>query len=360
MSRIEGNMYNEINLLNCKVKHETLGEGTVVQHSDTYVRVCFASGEKQFQYPKAFEKYLQCEDDTIQSKILTLIVEMKQIEEKKLIERQKKLEEETKKQEAFREKRPVIIKRTTDKKENIAFKCNYCDGGQNSKCIGYKCACADGLIKYNIEVAKHSWCCSQDSPCKQYHDGIIDRVSLDSYSAEGGFVCYESQMLRNWTAFAGFVLTGERKQKPMKLSKVQVNSLAILTTREPFKPEAERIVFGVFLVDEAYEGDNRDEGYVTTSSKYKICLSKEEANKIHFWKYYHNERAPEKIAWGQGLHRYISDFQAASILKDIADIKRGTEDEELAREFLEYFCKINSIDVMTLPFLDGALLLQQK
>ena len=36
------------------------------------------------------------------------------------------------------------------------------------------------------------------------------------------------------------------------------------------------------------------------------------------------------------------------------------EDEELAREFLEYFCKINSIDVMTLPFLDGALLLQQK
>ena len=141
----------------------------------------------------------------------------------------------------------------------------------------------------------------------------------------------------------------------MKLSKVQVNSLAVLTTREPYEPEEKRFIFGVFLVDEAYEGDNRDEGYVTTSSKYKIGLSKEEAKNIKFWNYYRNENAPERIAWGQGLHRYITDIQAASILKDIADLKIGTEDEELAREFLTYFCKINSIDSMVLPMREGAL-----
>lgn len=162
-------------------------------------------------------------------------------------------------------------------------------------------------------------------------------------------------MLRNWAAFAGFVLTGENKQKPMKLSKVQINSLAILTSREPYAPEKDRFVFGVFLVDEAYEGDNRDEGYVTTSSKYKISLTQKEAKKILFWNYYHNENSPEKVAWGQGLHRYITDIQAASVLYDIWKVKAGTKDEELAKKFLDHFCKINAIKFDDLPVLEGAL-----
>ena len=217
------------------------------------------------------------------------------------------------------------------------------------------CACSYELIGYNIEVARHSWCCNEEAPCSQYYDGIIDRETLDEQNDDGGFVCYESQMLRNWAAFAGFVLTGENKQKPMKLSKVQINSLAILTSREPYTPEADRFVFGVFLVDEAYEGDNRDAGYVTTSSKYKISLTQKEAKKILFWNYYHNENSPEKVAWGQGLHRYISDIQAASILYDIWKVKAGTKDEKLAKEFLDHFCKINAIRVDDLPVLNGAL-----
>ena len=52
-------------------------------------------------------------------------------------------------------------------------------------------------------------------------------------------------------------MTKENHQRPMKLNKVQVNSLAILTTREPHDSEKDRFVFGVFLVDEAYEGDNK-------------------------------------------------------------------------------------------------------
>ena len=188
-----------------------------------------------------------------------------------------------------------------------------------------------------------------------YYDGIINRKALDRYAEEDGFVCYESQMLRNWAAFAGFALTKENNQRPMKLNKVQVNSLAILTTRVPYAPEKDRFVFGVFLVDEAYEGDNREEGYVTTSSKYKLSLSLEEAKKILFWNYYHNENAPEKAAWGQGLHRYITDVQAACILRDIAQIKANTSEQKLAIEFLDYFCNINGLDKDELPELDGAL-----
>lgn len=333
-------------------EHISWGIGMVTEQKDNYIKIIFGVGEKQFVYPDAFEKFLKCEDTNMQSQIEEELALKKQQEIQKQQERQQRIEE-------ISRTVPVVNTRNGKKKnypkENIAFKCNYCDGGKDQNGIGYLCACSDELIGYNIEVAQHSWCCNEEAPCSQYYDGIIDRETLDEQNDDGGFVCYESQMLRNWAAFAGFVLTGENKQKPMKLSKVQINSLAILTSREPYAPEKDRFVFGVFLVDEAYEGDNRDEGYVTTSSKYKISLTQKEAKKILFWNYYHNENSPEKVAWGQGLHRYITDIQAASVLYDIWKVKAGTKDEELAKEFLDHFCKINAIKFDDLPVLEGAL-----
>lgn len=343
-----------INLKSEEIRHKSWGVGNVIEQTDTYIKIEFSSvGIKPFQYPEAFENFLKCSDITIHNQILAVLADKKQQEAEKRLklqeEREKavKLHEHTIKNASGRKK--------TYPKENIAFKCNFCDGGNKENGIGYKCACSDNLINYNIEVAQHNWCCSGDCPYSQYYDGIINRKALDRYAEEDGFVCYESQMLRNWAAFAGFALTKENNQRPMKLNKVQVNSLAILTTRVPYAPEKDRFVFGVFLVDEAYEGDNREEGYVTTSSKYKLSLSLEEAKKILFWNYYHNENAPEKAAWGQGLHRYITDVQAACILRDIAQIKANTSEQKLAIEFLDYFCNINGLDKDELPELDGAL-----
>lgn len=342
-----------MNLVNQSIRHKSFGMGTVIEHGESYIKIIFSVGEKQFQFPEAFEKFLSCDDKETQEKILSLFILKKEQEKIRQAEKQIELERISKMSTAV--KSTFTGKKKSYPKENIAFKCNYCNGGEGDDCIGYKCACTDEIISYNIEVAHHNWCCSEESPCGRYYDGVIDRKELDSYADDDSFVCYESQMLRNWTAFAGFVLTGDNKEKPMKLNKVQVNSLAILTTREPYAVEKDRFIFGVFLVDEAYEGDNRDEGYVTTSSKYKISLSLKEAKQILFWNYYYNENAPEKAAWGQGLHRYISDIQAASILSDIVAVKTGTEDEALAKEFLDYFCKINAIESDGLLILEGAL-----
>ena len=319
-----------MNLVNQSIRHKSFGLGTVAEHSESYIKI-------------VFEKFLSCDDEGMQCEVLALLQEKK--EQERVRESEKKIEIERLSKLHTAVNRENIKKQKSYPKENIAFKCNYCNGGESE------------MINYNIEVAQHKWCCSEESPCNQYYNGIIERRELDAYAyaKDDGFVCYESQMLRNWTAFAGFVLTGDNKEKPMKLNKVQVNSLAVLTTREPYAAEKERFIFGVFLVDEAYEGDNREEGYVTTTSKYKISLSLDEAKQMLFWNYYHNENAPEKTAWGQGLHRYISDIQAASILYDIVAVKAGTEDEALAKEFLEYFCKINSIDSDALPVLEGAL-----
>lgn len=342
-----------MNLKNEKIKHKSLGLGSVVEQTDSYIIIEFSIGVKRFPYPGAFEKFLICSDIQLQEKVIAELTEKKQREAEEKAIRQEEWEKAARvhKQAV----KTVPEKKKIYPKENIAFKCNFCDGGNSENGIGYKRACSDELINYNIEIAQHNWCCNDDCPCSQYHDGIIDRATLDSYADEEGFVCYESQMLRNWTAFAGFALTKENNQRPMKLNKVQINSLAILTTRVPNAPEKDRFVFGVFLVDEAYEGDNRDEGYVTTTSKFRLSLRLEEAKEILFWNYYHNESAPEKVAWGQGLHRYISDVQAACILRDIVRLKEKTPEQELANEFLSYFCTINRLDKEDLPESDGAL-----
>jgi len=168
-------------------------------------------------------------------------------------------------------------------------------------------------------------------------------------------VCYESQMLNNWSAFAGIVHNGEREGTPMKLNQVQVNSLCVLTTREPYTSENERFIFAAFLVDETYEGDMRDAGYVTTNSEFKLKLSPKEAKKMLFWNYHANSNREEEAFWGSGLHRYYDDIEAAQILKDIAIIKKGTHDEDLAIRFFKHFCLINKVDIDNIPELNGAL-----
>ena len=343
-----------IDLMGQTIIHKAWGDGKVIDQSPAYIKIQFAIGVKPFQYPDAFEKFLECVDLNVQETILSEL-RAKREQEARLLQSQvqnRMVNSVGGTSQSYRDSHP---KKKTYPKENIAFKCNFCDGGKKVNGIGYRCACSDALIKYNIEEAHHSWCCSDDSPCRQYYDGLIDRRALDSYAKAGEFVCYESQMLREWTAFAGFVLNGVNKGRPKKLNNVQANSLAILTSREPYESEQDRFIFAVFLVDETYEGDNRDEGYVTTQSKYKLSLPLAQAKKMRFWNYYYNENAPEKATWSQGLHRYITDDQAVCILRDFVRLKANTSESGLAAEFLEYYCKINGMDVHNLPVPDGAL-----
>ncbi len=56
--------------LNGKVKHTTYGVGLVTDFQGKYMKIKFASAEKTFVYPDAFEKFLTLEDGTVSSDIL--------------------------------------------------------------------------------------------------------------------------------------------------------------------------------------------------------------------------------------------------------------------------------------------------
>lgn len=348
----------EYNIIGQIVLHKAFGKGEICDFTDNIIKISFQTGERDFVFPDAFELYLKATDENFHNYVKTLIEEKKIQEEKEKVEKER-IERENalinskiNKTSAKKNKKKKEIPR-----ENIAFKCNFCDGGKSDEQVGYASACSDDIIYNNIVIENKTWCRSLKCPCFQYNNNEITRKDLDSYCNDGGFVCYESQMLREWKAYAGIVQSGERKGEPMKLNKVQCNSLCVLTTRDPQMVESERYIFAVFLVDETYSGDERDEGYVGTRSKYKIKLSPKECKSMLFWKYHKNGNSPKKSAWNSGLHRYFDDEMAAQILIDIVNIKKGTKDEVLASEFLKYFCEINEIDINKVKNPSGALTL---
>ena len=343
-----------MDLINQTVIHKAFGEGKVINVEKDYITILFTQGEKKFLYPSVFKQFMTMKDAACASFVKSELEqkEKQAAEQKRLLA----LKQDEISALALKMESHTAIKGKSFPRANIAFKCNYCDGGKSANQVGFNGVCSDAVIRNNIEVEKRTWCNDETCACLQYHNGEIDRATLDSQCGEGGFVCYESQMLRDWRALAGVVRSGDRKDEPMKLQQVQSNSLCVLTTRDPGSTETERYIFALFLVDETYEGDNREEGYVTTRSKYKIKLSPGEAHKMLFWNYHANDNRSDVAVWSSGLHRYLDDTEAVQILRDVAEIKAGTADEGLALEFLAHFISINRVDASAIPAKYGALI----
>lgn len=59
-----------VELSGVNIKHKSFGVGKVIEQTDTYLKIEFPVGTKQFQFPEAFEKFLQCENSNIQNIVL--------------------------------------------------------------------------------------------------------------------------------------------------------------------------------------------------------------------------------------------------------------------------------------------------
>lgn len=226
----------------------------------------------------------------------------------------------------------------------IAFKLNYCDGGKNSERIGFCGICSDTIIKYNILTKKREWCSNENCACRKYFDKNISRKELETYWDEYDvdfYTCYESAALRDWFFEAGADYNG----KPRSIRGAEINHLGIFTTVEPNKPESDRMIVAMFIIGKVFEGNDEECGYVGAFADSECCLefSPNEARQMKFWKIYQNPNAVDTLKWGSGLFRYFTDKDAVKFLKMAVEIKKGTADEELAKDFLHYYIKLNKI-----------------
>ena len=342
-----------MNLIGARICHITLGEGEVISQNDNYFRVRFSTKEANFVYPDAFERYVSCSDESIQAQAMADLAAKQEDErikrERAIAEARASLEARIAREaQARRPKRPAAATRYASE-NNLAFKCNYCDGCASESCIGYKAVCTDDHIRYNIEKANRTWCSKETSPCSRYLRGEIDRDELERLNRERA-VCYEARMLVDWRADAGEDINSDTS-RARRITNAASNSLAILTTTLPGSKE--RYIFAAFITEMVDVGDQRSAGYVKANNEYKIELTPTEARRMNFWHYYRNKK-DDKKQWGQNLYRYISDTTAARILLDIVDIKEGAEKENALR-VLRRYCQIKGLDINNIPPASGVI-----
>ena len=216
----------------------------------------------------------------------------------------------------------------------IAFKMNYCDGGKNSDHVGFYGICSDEIIEYNIKQHR-AWCSNDECACKQYYDKKISPEELEKNWDEENvdlYTCYESAALCDW----GFGAA-------QSIRNAQEGHLCLLTTKFPNMKEADRFVVAMFIIGRFFEGDEENYGFVGSYENldYVLEFMPNEVHKMKFWKVYHNSDG--SIKWSSGLFRYFSDDDAIKFLKMAVEVKRGTDDEDFAKDFLNYYCELNNL-----------------
>lgn len=235
---------------------------------------------------------------------------------------------------------------------NIAFKCTYCDGGRSHSQVGFCGICSDEALRVHIGEEHQSRCIASKLPCFRYFSHEISRPELDAFG-QSGFHCYESRLLCDWRVSAGLVQHGGRRGKSMHLKQVRENSLGILTTCGLHRPERSRYIFGVFLVDDPCLSAE----FVHAKPEAHIALSPSEAEQLLFWRYHANANRPETPIWNASQHRYLDNIHAAMILRDVAQLKRGTPDADRAENLFDRFCAQNCLNPAQLGPPDGAIAL---
>ncbi len=285
-----------MNLRNKQVIHETFGEGNVVEHEGAVMIVEFECGTKRFLFPDAMGTFLRLVDRDI-------AVEVKQLKEE--VEEQRQEEEMILQQE-----RELEYERRQRMLE------------------------LEKLMKnHKLSPASQAvfWC---------------EPEELDEVFTE-------------WQVSAGVIKSGPRQGEPNRLARLHQNSACLITVRLPDEPEENRRIVGMFMVDEAYIGKENEDGMIPAHPEYRLRLTEEESQKMLFWKYYVNSRHPHRMTWNSGRHRYFDNIWMAQILKDVIELKRGTDDEQQVRDFFEHFCHMNRIDETELPEPSGALVVNK-
>ena len=229
-------------------------------------------------------------------------------------------------------------------KRCIAFKLNYCDGGKSTDCIGFRGLCSDAVMSYNVNTAKRGWCSHEENYCKKYLNDLDRKIFKDRDDLEkrwqnedSGF-CNESVTLfdNGWYAEAGWY---KDPWRPRGIARNGLTShLCVLTTVLPdikksdkkMSDDDARRIFAMFIVKEVFKGDKEKPGRVYADKKWRLEFRPNEVEKMIFKDVY-------KKTWKQGLFRYFDDAAAVKFLEMAVDAKRGTHEEEDAKNFLNHY-----------------------
>lgn len=318
-----------------------MGVGHIVSLTEKIITVQFGEKQMKFSFPSVFNELLTMKNDSLQHDIKELCDN-----ETYAINRQKeeRLTEFESRFAPVPDPKPEKLKREKQIRDNsnIAIKCSYCDGGKSDTVFGYQGVCSDEVLHQNVSIIRRPWCSASTCECKRYSNGEIDRAELEQKNSDGKFICYESRLLRDWVASAGRHQSEKRNDKPIKMTNARVNRLCVLTTKQANELEVERKIFAAFVISEVEAGDDKVEGNVHAHPRFRIDLTPEEAEQVHFWNFHKNKSKPEIPFWGSGLLRYLTDAQSINILKGMMEAAADPAKKAHILEVLEYYCRVTA------------------
>ena len=329
-----------MNLIGKEVIHKSLGSGQIISQTGKIITIQFGEKQMKFAFPSIFNSIMTIQDKSLQVKIQELCeTENYQINR----QQEERMTEFESRFAPAPESKASKAKRAKKYKDNnnVAIKCNYCDGGRNEQSFGYKGVCSDDVLHQNVSIIKRPWCSAAECECKKYTLGEINRTELERMNRNEKFICYESRLLKDWVASVGRVQREKRTDKPKKTISTRVNRMCILTTKQPTELEQERKVFAAFLISEVENGDE-EEGNMHAHPDYRVELTAEEAEHVHFWEFHKNKTKLDMPFWGSGLIRYLTDAQSINILKAMMEAAVEPAKKAHILEVLEYYCKVTA------------------
>ena len=282
-----------MNLVNKEVTHKRFGKGSIVKHNDSIIEIHFATENKKFVYPDAFGEHLKLHDQSA-AHSLEKVIQKRELE-------LEKIEQEKEQEKALQRKEQQL------RMEHEKLMKNH---------------------KLHPESQMVFWCDEEE----------------------------QTKVFTEWKVFTGAIKSGVNKGKPKKPTRLYRNSVCLLTERDSSKPEKDRRILGIYMVNEDFIGKFCEDGYVPAHPEYRLQLTEQESDQMLFWKYYVNEKSPDKITWNTGNFRYFNNEWMAQILLDIVSLKSDTPEHELTQSFFDHFCRMNQIMKEELPEPNGALM----
>lgn len=160
----------------------------------------------------------------------------------------------------------------------------------------------------------------------------------------------------NWEVFAGTIQSGQRQGEARHLARMKQNSTCLITTKNPGEPEATRRIIGIFMMNPYADPNELKNGTIKAHSRYRVHLEDQISEKMPFWNYYVDEKAPEKIRWKAGRHRYFDNIIMAKILRDVVNFTNDPLMKRRAQHFYDHFCKMNNLEKDEIPAPNGPLM----
>jgi len=282
-----------MNLINKEVSHKRFGKGNIVRHNDSFIEIHFATENKKFVFPDAFGEHLMLQDKSAANSLEKIIQEKERELEKVQRAKEEEKDQQRKEQQLRLEHEKLMKNHKLHPESQIVF-----------------------------------WCDTEE----------------------------QSRVFTEWKVFTGVIKSGNNKGKPNKPTRIYPNSVCLLTARDSSMPEKDRRILGAYMVNEDFIGKFCEDGSIPAHSEYRLQLTEQESDRMPFWKYYTNEKFPHKMTWNTGKYRYFDNVWVAQILLDIVSLKSDTQEQELAQNFFEHFCRMNQISEEELPEPNGALM----